>query len=208
MAASTPPMSPGKRILRVVGSPGRYVKTKMRTGSQPSSVFSLVVCCLGSGMLTIPYTFYANGFVLGTVFIVSGGILSTFTGYLMADASHRTNGTSYEEIALARLGPKWQKFTSICMIPTNMGFAITYFVLFKSFVPYTFGMLGVDLPVWCNDTRWGQSFWAGVFFVSVIFDHSYIRQNPLLICLTASHYLVSLEILAIILIKSLLKVLI
>jgi len=164
MAASTPPMSPGKRILRVVGSPGRYVKTKMRTGSQPSSVFSLVVCCLGSGMLTIPYTFYANGFVLGTVFIVSGGILSTFTGYLMADASHRTNGTSYEEIALATLGPKWQKFTSICMIPTNMGFAITYFVLFKSFVPYTFGMLGVDLPVWCNDTRWGQSFWAGVFF--------------------------------------------
>ena len=27
MAASTPPMSPGKRILRVVGSPGRFVKT-------------------------------------------------------------------------------------------------------------------------------------------------------------------------------------
>ena len=165
MAASTPPMSPGKRILRVVGSPGRYVKTKMRAGSQPSSVFNLVVACLGAGLLTIPYTFYANGFVLGNIFILSGGFLSIFTGYLLAIAAHKTNGTSYEEIALATMGPRMQTITSICMIPTNMGFALSYFVIFKSFVPYTFGELGVTLPNWCDDSRYGQIFWAGIFFV-------------------------------------------
>ena len=107
MAASTPPMSPGKRILRAAGSPGRYIKTQMRTGSAPASTFALVVCCLGSGMLTIPYSFFENGFVLGSSFVVFGGLLSIFTGYLIADASERTNGACYEEIALALFGPGW-----------------------------------------------------------------------------------------------------
>ena len=166
MAASTPPMSPGKRILRAAGSPGRYIKTKMRAGSSSASIFSLVVCCLGSGMLTIPYNFFENGFVLGSFFVLFGGLISSFTGYLIAYASDKTNGSCYEEIALATHGPAWQKFTSICMVPANMGFQITYIVLFKSFAPATLAMLGVDLPGWCANTRGGQIFWAVMFTVS------------------------------------------
>ena len=100
-------MSPGKRILRVVGSPGRYIKTSMRTGSTPSSTFSLIVCCLGAGTLTIPYAFFSNGFIVGTLCIVVGGVLSAFTGYIVAYCTHHTNSSCYEEIALATHGPKW-----------------------------------------------------------------------------------------------------
>lgn len=155
MAVSTPPMSPGKRILRVVGSPGRFVKTQMREGSTNASVFALVIICLGAGTLTIPYAFYENGYAMGIFCIVLGAILSSFTGYLMAYAAHKTNGTCYEEIALATFGPGWQKFTSICMIPTNMGFVVSYVVLFKSFAPFSFKLAGLDLPAWCDDTRVG-----------------------------------------------------
>ena len=104
MAASTPPMSPGKKILRVVGSPGRYVKTKMRQGSNGASIFALVICCLGAGTLTIPYNFYQNGYWLGCFFILFGAVISSFTGYIMAYVSEKTNGSCYEEIALATYG--------------------------------------------------------------------------------------------------------
>ena len=125
-------MSPGKRILRVVGSPGRFVKTQMREGSTNASVFSLVTVCLGAGTLTIPYAFYQNGYVVGCLCILLGGGLSIFTGYLIAYTAHKTNASSYEEIALATYGPKWQKFTSCCMIPCNMGFIVSYAVLVSS----------------------------------------------------------------------------
>ncbi len=107
MAASTPPMSPGKRILRVVGSPGRFVKTQMREGSLNASIFALVIICLGAGTLTIPYAFYQNGYAMGCFCIISGAFLSSFTGYLMAYTAEKTNGTCYEEIALATHGPKF-----------------------------------------------------------------------------------------------------
>lgn len=41
----------------------------------------------------------------------------------------RTGGTCYEEVALATFGPRWQKFTSICMVPCNLGFVVSYIVL-------------------------------------------------------------------------------
>ena len=100
-------MSPGKRILRVVGSPGRFVKTQMREGSTNASIFSLVIICLGAGTLTIPYAFYQNGYVVGCLCILLGAVLSAFTGYLIAYAASKTGGASYEEIALATYGPKW-----------------------------------------------------------------------------------------------------
>lgn len=134
MAAATPPMSPGKKILRVVGSPGRYIKTTMREGSLNASIFALVIICLGAGTLTIPYAFYNNGYVVGILCIVSGAFLSAFTGYLMALLSEKTGGSSYEEIALATHGAGFQKFTSVCMIPTNMGFVVSYIVLVSTFL--------------------------------------------------------------------------
>ena len=76
-------MSPGKRILYVAGSPGRFVKTQMRPGSTQSSVFALVIVCLGAGTLTIPYIIYENGFILGPALILFGGLISAFTGYMI-----------------------------------------------------------------------------------------------------------------------------
>ena len=84
----TPPMSPGKRILHVAGSPGRYIKTTLRQGSISSSMFSLVMICLGAGTLTIPYSFYSCGFAFGISLVLLAASMSAFTGYLIAYTSH------------------------------------------------------------------------------------------------------------------------
>ena len=128
-ASSTPPASPGKKILRVVSSPGRFVKTTLKEGSVNSTVFSLVIVCLGAGTLTIPNIMYDNGFYFGAAIIVFGGFLSAFAGYLVAYLAHKTGGSCYEEIALAVYGKSMMKFTSYCMLPCNIGFLASYFVV-------------------------------------------------------------------------------
>jgi len=52
------------------------------------------------------------------------------------------------------------------MIPTNMGFVVSYVVLFKSFAPFSLELAGADLPSWCDSSRTGQIFWAVIFTVS------------------------------------------
>ena len=113
-SVTTPPMSPGKRLLRVAGSPGRFIKSQLREGSINSSAFSLVIASLGCGTLTIPYVYFANGIYLGTVGILFGGFLSSFTSYLLAYCAMKTGSSCYEEIALATYGRKMQMFTVFC----------------------------------------------------------------------------------------------
>jgi hypothetical protein len=98
------PMSPGKKLLYYAGSPGRFVKKQIRPGSVKSSIFSLVIICLGAGTLTIPYTFYELGFLLGVLAISFGGLISCFAGWMLATACAKTNATCFEEIAMVSFG--------------------------------------------------------------------------------------------------------
>lgn len=100
------PMSPGSKLLYYAGSPGRYMKKKIAPGSVNSSIFSLVIICLGAGTLTIPYVFYELGFTLGILAIAFGGSISAFCAYLLAYCAHHTNATSFEEIALVTFGKR------------------------------------------------------------------------------------------------------
>jgi amino acid permease len=149
-------MSPGKRILYVAGSPARFIKTQIRPGSTKSSIFALVIVCLGAGTLTIPYVIYENGFVLGPALILFGGLISSFTGYMIIFCVDQTNATCFEDIALSCYSKRWARFTSMCMIACNVGFTISYFVLFKSFMPYAIEQaINGPLPTWCNSEKTG-----------------------------------------------------
>lgn len=145
-----------QRFLRAAGSPGRMIKNTIAPGSVKASIFSLVIICLGAGTLSIPYVYYACGFFVGTFAILFGGAMSMYTGYLIAYCAEQTNGTCYEEIAMACFGRKGQVFTSVCMIACNIGFTVSYMVLFKTMLPHTIDELlepsGKKLPSWCADT--------------------------------------------------------
>jgi amino acid permease len=75
------PMSPSQRLMHIAQSPVRMMKKNVEPGSVNSSVFSLIIICMGAGTITIPYVFYENGLILGVVFILFGGSLSLFTGW-------------------------------------------------------------------------------------------------------------------------------
>ena len=55
--------------------------------------------------------------------------MSAFTGYLIAYCCAKTNGTCFEEVAMATYGKKMQYITIVCMICCNIGFNVSYMVL-------------------------------------------------------------------------------
>ena len=75
-----------------------------QAGSTVSSVFSLIIICLGAGTLSIPYVFYENGVILGSVLLISGGLLSIYTGYLIVVCCDRLQVYTYEEMAKKTYG--------------------------------------------------------------------------------------------------------
>ena len=98
-------------------------------GSVESSVFSLVILCLGSGTLTFPYIFYANGLVLGVSLILFGAFVSVYTGWLIIKCAEEYRAKRFEDIALQLYGRKCATFTSIMILLTMLGFVIAYIVL-------------------------------------------------------------------------------
>jgi amino acid permease len=99
-------MSPSQKLIYYAGSPGRFIAKKIRPGTVSSSIFSLVIICLGAGTITIPYVFYELGFVLGSLAIIFGGSISLFAGWMLTHCSEATNGACYEEIAMASFGKR------------------------------------------------------------------------------------------------------
>ena len=100
-----------------------------REGTIPSSIFSLVILCLGSGTLTFPYIFYANGLYLGFGLIIFGAAVSVYTGWLIIKCAEQCGAKRYEDIALKVYGRRMATFTSVMILLTMLGFVIAYIVL-------------------------------------------------------------------------------
>ena len=103
------------------------MKKQIRPGGVKSSVFSLIILCLGAGTLSIPYVFY--------------------TGWLVVICCHRLNASRYEEIAMSTYGKKASMITSACMLACLIGFVMSYIVLFKELMPYTISHLNKGRPL-------------------------------------------------------------
>ena len=124
------------------------MQKQIRPGGVKSSVFSLIILCLGAGTLTIPYVFSTNGIVVGTLLICFGACLSLYTGWLVVVCCHKVNASRYEDLAMSTFGVKFTRFTSACMLLCLIGFVVSYIVLvrryflliilqFKELLPYT-----------------------------------------------------------------------
>lgn len=108
------------------------MKKQIRPGGIKSSIFSLIILCLGAGTLSIPYVFFANGVVFGTILLVLGAIVSIYTGWLVVICCHKLNASRYEDIAMATYGKKASVLTSICMLACLIGFVMSYIVLVRT----------------------------------------------------------------------------
>ena len=139
---------------------------------------------MGATTVTVPLIYYENGPIVGSLFILFGGCLSFFSAYLIAFCCEFTGGTRYEDIAMSLYGTAGLKFTSFCNILCNIGFLVTYIVLFKSLMPYTINLLLMGeskdkskmLPDWIGNTDTGHIVWAFLFTFLCVFPLSIPRK--------------------------------
>ncbi|TNV79783.1 hypothetical protein FGO68_gene1776 [Halteria grandinella] len=164
-----------------------YLSSLTSPGSLPASIFSLTVICLGAGTLSIPYVFYANGLLFGTVILLCGGAgLSFFSGWLMVECCNivgtaklpkgRKRVGGYEEIAMHAYGGKAALMTSWCMLACLVGFIVSYIVLFKELMPFTMEKLtGTKLPDILSTGFTGKTFWSFIFCFILVLPISFAR---------------------------------
>ena len=137
----------------------------------------MVILCLGSGTLTFPYIFYANGLFMGILLIALGASISVYTGWLIVKCAEYCNATRYEDIALKLYGRKMSRFTSVMILLTMLGFVIAYIVLLKTLLPQTLqAVMSRDLPDWMADTTGGHIFWSFLFSYAVVFPLTLVRK--------------------------------
>ena len=129
-------------------SAGSCLSKIFEPGSVPSSIFNLIIICLGSGTISIPFVFYATGPYLGSALIIIMGIFSYYTGVLIAYCAAMTGGESFEAIAFKLYGINGLRITSVCNILCNLGFCCNYVILFKGTMPKALNDLGVNLSDW------------------------------------------------------------
>jgi hypothetical protein len=59
----------------------------LSAGSVETSVFTIVILCLGSGILTVAYIMDVNGFLLGSALISLGGCISFYTAMMLTEST-------------------------------------------------------------------------------------------------------------------------
>ena len=137
----------------------------------------MVILCLGSGTLTFPYIFYANGLVFGVLLILFGAGISVYTGWLVVKCAEYCDAARYEDIATQLYGSRCSKFSSVMILLTMLGFVIAYIVLLKSLLPQTIEALtGNTLPSFIGDTTGGHIFWSALFSYAVVLPLALVRK--------------------------------
>lgn len=152
-------------------SPIRYTRQTFRAGGTQGSIFSLVAATIGSGIVTFPYAIASNGVVFGTFLIVLGAVVSYFSGMLLVAVSTITKADRYEDMARTLYNKKVERLVSVLNIICLMGFCMSFLVFVKQTVPSFIEQCGAKLPEWCDQSQFGQAFWAvlaafGVFPLS------------------------------------------
>jgi len=171
------PTSPGQKALYIVSSPLRVVQRQITPGGMKSSILSLIICCLGAGTLSIPFLFYKNGIVIGTLLLLFAGYLSYFSGMLIVVCCEKVNASRYEDIAMNTYGKKASWLTSLSMLACLLGFAVSYIILCKKLLPFTIDRVSdhrapeilVKQPV-------AGIIWASVFTFFFVFPLSLPRS--------------------------------
>lgn len=105
--------------------------TRIGGSTVPMTIFNSVNVMLGVGILTLPYSFQQAGFIMGTLMMVSIGLVTKFTAILLArcmDVSPATRG--YGDIAFLAFGKLGSWFVEAIFMLELMMSNVALIILF------------------------------------------------------------------------------
>ena len=106
-------------------------------GTQEQSALAIVVICLGVGLTSAFYVFYACGLILGISLFAAGVTTTGLVAWSLIRCADHYQCNIMEEIAHKTYGDKMAKFTTLMVLLCQLGFVISFVVLIKTMLPFT-----------------------------------------------------------------------
>ncbi|KAF5832060.1 transmembrane amino acid transporter protein-domain-containing protein [Dunaliella salina] len=94
--------------------------------SMRQSVFNLVNCILGAGLLGYPYCFKSSGIVLSTLIMLVCLMACRFSYLLLLYCTQLSSKRSYEDLTEQAVGRHGRTLVYICTAATNVGCIVAY----------------------------------------------------------------------------------
>jgi amino acid permease len=103
----------------------------MQQGSVRGSIFALCAVAIGSGVLSLPYVLATNGWLLGTMLILTGALTGCLSMYMIVNRSILTGSKNFSQLALLAGGKNLSLFLNICILAFLMGACVSYQIISK-----------------------------------------------------------------------------
>jgi amino acid permease len=181
-------------LSRVISS----INRNYSAGSWWSSLFLVSSASLGVGILTLPYAIYVAGIYLGTIILILGMIVTSFSCDILIECSHHCRGSPYFYI----LGNYLYRKTKIRL--GTISESLLVIECYMSIVVYI--LILSDLPVYAlyvagvtNQVLLSKYLWCGVtvgiiYPLSLFTEISALRYTSLISILSAAGIAIGLMI--------------
>eukprot|EP01083_Nonionella_stella_P052530 139345_1 len=119
-----------------------YLQDKFPAGSIKGSVFTLIICIVGSGALSIPWAFRMSGVLLGTILLIVASFFSFLSlHFLVYSGLYIQERPSYRNLALRAGGKCLATYTSLNLMCNLFGSTVSYFVALGGILNVVYGVL-------------------------------------------------------------------
>ena len=112
-----------------------YIVSRVQPGSVKGSMFTLTTAIMGAGIVAVPYIIQQAGLVFGILLFLSGGLCTIFSLHILVLCSGFTQGTSYQDLALAASGHHLARITQFFVCLNLFGTSVGYLVGGAQLVP-------------------------------------------------------------------------
>lgn len=120
---------------RRIGWAHEKLALQLAPGSIKSSIFTLVITIMGTGVLSLPYAFLKSGVILGIILVAICSGLLYFSVQLLIACRDRSQITTYPGLAFVAMGTPAAVFTTVILLLNLFGAGVSYLVALGNIAP-------------------------------------------------------------------------
>eukprot|EP01084_Bolivina_argentea_P025700 47786_1 len=165
-----------------------YLQDKFQAGSIKGSIFTLIICIVGAGALSLPWAFRVSGLLLGTfLLLVASGFTFLSLHFLVYAGLYIKERPSYRNLA-KKAGGKWlAAYTSVNLLCNLFGTTVSYTVACGGILDLVYSVVTNSKHSIYQELVYGVAAFI-VFPLSLMRSISFLRYGSL-IGITCSAYL-------------------
>lgn len=182
------PSKPAQYAVWTPRGASLYLQDKFQAGSIKGSIFTLIICIVGAGALSLPWAFRVSGLLLGTILLLlASGFTFLSLHFLVYAGLYIQERPSYRNLALKAGGKKLATYTSLNLMCNLFGTTVSYFVALGGILDLVYSVVANTKNSIYRELVFGVALFV-VFPLSLMRSMNALRYGSL-IGITCSGYL-------------------